>query len=336
MKQLNGCTAAQKTGQTGQTGQTTVPQTGLTTSRTVRLDDGDENMSDDEQFEDAVSSSVGVTSAPSHPLPPPSQQLASTMGLSTHDIQVMKASFFGGEEFPSHPSPSLYLTGVGKPLGVKPTSRPSSRLDNHQSQFRLLKKDAFGAKIPTKFLTSAASSPDQSFVERTDRTAEATKQPFIQKAPFPPQPAPSLLQAQSAALMAKHNLHTLVPLEKSLVRGRSRLVADASLFMGRSFRVGWGPNWTLVHSGFQVSPEPSTTSTSQLQQPLFTVVPSGAAVLSSSSSSSTLPLRVVVERLDVSPAMKPELREERGVEVSASRHVYPGAVEGQRSHLALQ
>ena len=316
MKQLNGYTAAQKTGQTGQTGQTTVPQTGLTTSRTMRLDDGDENMSDDEQFEDAVSSSVGVTSAPSHPLPPPSQQLASTMGLSTHDIQVMKASFFGGEEFPSHPSPSLYLTGVGKPPpGIKPTSIPSSRLHNHQSQFRLLKKDAFGAKIPTKFLSSAASSPDQSFVERTDRTAEATKQPFMPKAPFPPQSAPSLLQAQSAALMARHNLHTLVPLDKSLVRGRSRLVADASLFMGRSFRVGWGPNWTLVHSGFQVSPEPSTTSTGQLQQPLFTVAPSGAAVL---SSSSTLPLRVVVERLDVSPAMKPELlREERGVEVSA-------------------
>lgn len=22
---------------------------------------------------------------------------------------------------------------------------------------------------------------------------------------------------------------------------------DASLFMGRSFRVGWGPNWTLLH-----------------------------------------------------------------------------------------
>ena len=68
---------------------------------------------------------------------------------------------------------------------------------------------------------------------------------------------------------------------------------------------------------------------------MFTVAPSGATVLSLSSSSSTLPLRVVVERLDVSPAMKPELlREERGVEVSASRHVYPGAVEGQRSHLA--
>ena len=285
----------------------------------MRLDDGDENMSDDEQFEDAVSSSVGVTSAPSHPLPPPSQQLASTMGLSTHDIQVMKASFFGGEEFPSsHPSPSLYLTGMSKPqLGVKPTSRPNSRLDNHPSQFRLLKKDAFGAKIPTKLLSSAASSPDQSFVERTDRTAEATKQPFMPKGLFSPQSAHSLLQAQSAVLMAKHNLRTLVPLDKSLVRGRSRMVADASLFMGRSFRVGWGPNWTLVHSGFQVSPESCTSSTDQLQQPLFTVAPSGAAVLSSSSSSSN-PLRVVVERLDVSPAMKPELLgEERGVEVSA-------------------
>lgn len=41
----------------------------------------------------------------------------------------------------------------------------------------------------------------------------------------------------------------------------SRNVVDAALFMGRSFRVGWGPNGTLVHSGSPVgSPENGLSS----------------------------------------------------------------------------
>lgn len=45
----------------------------------------------------------------------------------------------------------------------------------------------------------------------------------------------------------------LVPLEKSVTYGKGRLLMDMALFMGRSFRVGWGPNWILVHNGDQLS-----------------------------------------------------------------------------------
>lgn len=41
----------------------------------------------------------------------------------------------------------------------------------------------------------------------------------------------------------------LVPLEKSITYGKGKLLMDMALFMGRSFRVGWGPNWTVVNSG---------------------------------------------------------------------------------------
>ena len=41
----------------------------------------------------------------------------------------------------------------------------------------------------------------------------------------------------------------VVPLPHSVVGGKQNYLADAALVMGRSFRVGWGPNWTLVHSG---------------------------------------------------------------------------------------
>uniref|UniRef100_A0A671UZE6 Nuclear pore complex protein Nup98-Nup96 n=1 Tax=Sparus aurata TaxID=8175 RepID=A0A671UZE6_SPAAU len=40
-----------------------------------------------------------------------------------------------------------------------------------------------------------------------------------------------------------------VPLKESVTQGKGSLLMDAGLFVGRSFRVGWGPGWTLAHCG---------------------------------------------------------------------------------------
>lgn len=40
-----------------------------------------------------------------------------------------------------------------------------------------------------------------------------------------------------------------VPLSSSLMAGLHNCMADMGAFMGRSFRVGWGPGWTLAHIG---------------------------------------------------------------------------------------
>ncbi|XP_050720849.1 nuclear pore complex protein Nup98-Nup96-like isoform X5 [Eriocheir sinensis] len=42
---------------------------------------------------------------------------------------------------------------------------------------------------------------------------------------------------------------TQVPLADSLLSGAHRCLADMGAFMGRTFRVGWGPGWTLAHVG---------------------------------------------------------------------------------------
>ena len=39
------------------------------------------------------------------------------------------------------------------------------------------------------------------------------------------------------------------PRDSVLFRNQKSLVDDGC-FMGRAFRVGWGPSWSLVHSGF--------------------------------------------------------------------------------------
>ena len=40
-----------------------------------------------------------------------------------------------------------------------------------------------------------------------------------------------------------------VPHPSSVMYGKDHCLADTAAFMGRSFRVGWGPGWTLVHAG---------------------------------------------------------------------------------------
>lgn len=42
------------------------------------------------------------------------------------------------------------------------------------------------------------------------------------------------------------------------------VMCDASLMLGKSFRVGWGPGWSFVHSGQKCEPESSDDSDPQL------------------------------------------------------------------------
>ena len=50
-------------------------------------------------------------------------------------------------------------------------------------------------------------------------------------------------------VVGARNQFGLVPKEDSLVNHKENLVGDVGLMMGRSFRVGWGPGFVLVHCG---------------------------------------------------------------------------------------
>ncbi|XP_071536079.1 nuclear pore complex protein Nup98-Nup96-like [Panulirus ornatus] len=47
---------------------------------------------------------------------------------------------------------------------------------------------------------------------------------------------------------------TIIPLASSLMDGLDHCLSDMGAFMGRSFRVGWGPGWKLVHAGSLLVP----------------------------------------------------------------------------------
>lgn len=64
-------------------------------------------------------------------------------------------------------------------------------------------------------------------------------------------------------VVGARNQFGLVPKKDSLVSGKENLIADAGLMTGRSFRVGWGPGFVLVHSGTplgkrETKPAPTT------------------------------------------------------------------------------
>ena len=71
--------------------------------------------------------------------------------------------------------------------------------------------------------------------------------------PSTPHHTASASLAQSAVLMSKQDLRRIVPGKESTCAGHQRSLCDHGLFLGRSFRVGWGPNWSMVHSGVQLS-----------------------------------------------------------------------------------
>ena len=93
-----------------------------------------------------------------------------------------------------------------------------------------------------------------------------------------------------------------VPKHKSLTDNKEHLIADMGLTMGRSFRVGWGPGLTLVHSGTMLSketkgagngPVPSTEREFLVPRPSRPV----------EGRKDTQPFRVIIEKLSIAPQL---------------------------------
>lgn len=115
-------------------------------------------------------------------------------------------------------------------------------------------------------------------------------------------PSPILLPSAIGTAMdigikvvGARNKFGLVPKKDSLVNGKENLIADAGLMMGRSFRVGWGPGFVLVHSG--------TPLGKQQTKPASTTQPSMTGdfltALRPSSSEGSPPFGVTLEKLHV-------------------------------------
>ncbi|NWX20069.1 NUP98 protein, partial [Aegotheles bennettii] len=184
---------------------------------------------------------------------PASTHIASTLGINPHVLQIMKASLLADED-----DLDLILDPYPGKQPVKmdvPQEICSPRLPISKSQGQ--KRHSVGGLLQSKFANAIFQSPSaapQDFKGPRTLSSPLGAAPWSAPSPLAPAfsvpPAAPEVQVKTVGVRRQQGL---VPLEKSITYGKGKLLMDMALFMGRSFRVGWGPNWTLVNCGDRLS-----------------------------------------------------------------------------------
>ncbi|CAH2226048.1 nuclear pore complex Nup98-Nup96 isoform X1 [Pelobates cultripes] len=216
-----------------------------------------------------------------------SSHMASTMGVNPHALQVMKASLFMEDD-------GGMITGFRTFSPALDTTQdiPSPRLPISSKKQRKPTKIGFSEQMLVQVSHSRArdSGPGY-FVYKLLLFIFCNQAPLSSVFLMPPS-APEI----PLRTVGTCRQRTLVSRDVSLTAGRGSLLIDMALFMGRSFRVGWGPNWTLVHNGDLLS-----NANEREDEPVITG-PTDFEYLPKPSSGKSLaesPFKVHVEKLSL-------------------------------------
>ncbi|KAM9220481.1 nuclear pore complex protein Nup98-Nup96 isoform 1-T1 [Dugong dugon] len=224
--------------------------------------------------------------------------IASSLGINPHVLQIMKASLLADEEdvdmaldqhfsrLPSKADTSQEICSPRLPISASHSLKPRSLV---------------GGLLQSKFTSGAFLSPGASVQEcRTPRASSLMNIPSTSPWSVPP-PLTSVFTVPSPApevllkTVGTRRQPGLVPLEKSVTYGKGKLLMDMALFMGRSFRVGWGPNWTLANSGEQLSGSHELENHQIADSMEYGFLPNPVAVKSLTES----PFKVHLEKLSL-------------------------------------
>nr|DBA32194.1 TPA: hypothetical protein GDO54_000004 [Pyxicephalus adspersus] len=217
--------------------------------------------------------------------------IASSLGVNPHALQVMKASLLmeedGGSDLLTHFNhfPSLLETSQ---------EMPSPRLLHPSSQAQ--RTSSVGGLLQSRFTGSSLqkqSEPGHSFQSPSLASTGAPWPGLGLLAPsfLMPAPAPDI-QLKTVGTRRQQGM---VPLGKSVCFGRDKMLIDMGLFMGRSFRVGWGPNWTLIHSGDVISEYSTMEKTKKSENLDYGFLPKPITAKSLADS----PFKVHLEKLSL-------------------------------------
>lgn len=238
-----------------------------------------------QQRKDADSSTV------SSPL---SYQRAEARGINTQRIQVMKASFFY-DKMDDKGHSDMELTSIAptrssvEPRSVGSLLSMSLRRLGDRSQ-----SSRQGPAIGSPSLDSLTqggptdatlTSGDEGKVLASLQEEDFEEATGLEDSFVPP-----------ALFFPKVQLNFVLPASAVPLYGsgkRDVMLADAATFLGRSFRVGWGPNWTLYHSGF------ATSAVGEDDFSLFSAPASSRP--SPEAPEGSLPIRVIKEQVDTRP-----------------------------------
>ncbi|XP_036379424.1 nuclear pore complex protein Nup98-Nup96 [Megalops cyprinoides] len=223
-----------------------------------------------------------------------SSHIASSKGINPHTLQIMKSSLFVEDE-------------EGDLFQKQGFSLPSQRLDDSKdlgsprvvlsaSQGR----PSAGGLLQAKFSSGAglfSQLPEAPFGGIPQKLPRTSMPEPLRLSPWP-SPGPSFRLPPPAPETTVRTVGTqrqlvLVPLESSVALGKGKLLMDAALFMGRSFRAGWGPNWALAHCGEQLGGPAGAAQDKQAEALGFAFLPKPAK----SKAISESPFKVHLEQV---------------------------------------
>ncbi|KAL0994355.1 hypothetical protein UPYG_G00121060 [Umbra pygmaea] len=193
-------------------------------------------------------SQLGTVTPTEQNLVSASSQIASSLGINPHTLQIMKASLFSEDD-----DGDMFQEQAGMKSSLAAAS-PHILLPGTQG------RPSIGGLLQTRFSGAGLFSqlPDVSFGGVSPRRLSMPRgQEPSRLSPWPSL-GPSLLlpapatEATVKTVGVRRRGGPVAP-ENSITLGKGRLLMDAALFMGQSFRVGWGSGWTLVHCGSRLS-----------------------------------------------------------------------------------
>ncbi|XP_078258062.1 LOW QUALITY PROTEIN: nuclear pore complex protein Nup98-Nup96 [Rhinoraja longicauda] len=179
-----------------------------------------------------------------------SSNIASSLGVDPHTLQVMKVSLFGEEEEEEE------MDGLQEQRYAPRTPHNvCARLPDQRPR-------GLGSVLLGSGLRKALPAVGQRAEARSSWSAlevESLRSPALQAWPVSGQlPSGFVTSRQTAEVPLKtvgaRQRRGLVGREQSVTWGKARLLMDMALFVGRSFRVGWAPGGVLCHSGQPLSP----------------------------------------------------------------------------------
>ncbi|XP_051881963.1 nuclear pore complex protein Nup98-Nup96 isoform X2 [Pristis pectinata] len=191
-----------------------------------------------------------------------SSNIASSLGVDPHTLQVMKVSLFSEDE---------ELDGVLDPRFTQQIVKEDCIRQIFPTQGQR-SKSLGGRLLNSNFRKMLSPVSRQQEVKSSWSSAEveALRSPLLHSWPVAGQlPSNFATPGQQPDVQLKtvgvRRHQRLVPMEQSVTKGKGKLLMDMALFVGRSFRVGWAPNCVLCHSGKPLispvaDPDPDTCS----------------------------------------------------------------------------
>ncbi|RMB89601.1 hypothetical protein DUI87_34024 [Hirundo rustica rustica] len=220
---------------------------------------------------------------------PASTHIASTQGINPYVLQIMKASLLADDD-----DLDLILDYPGKPLVKMETSQEicSPRLPISKSQGQ--KRHSAAGLLQSKLAGVLLQAPSPVADAKAPRALGSPPSAALWSPLASAFSVPAALPEAPVKTVGARRQRGLVPLERSITYGKGKLLMDMGLFMGRSFRVGWGPNWTLVNCGDQLSGS-SEAEDAQVEPVEYGFLPTPVAPKSLTES----PFKVHVEKLSL-------------------------------------